>query len=86
MTFFNWTNHEDFFNKSVKPKLEEIGPYTYLQDIERVDVVHNHNNNTITFKQIHNFEYDRDLPTNGNLNDRLITFNYFTMVGTFLGR
>lgn len=79
-TFFNWTNHEDFFNHSAKIKLEELGPYIFFQDIQKVDIVRNNNNNTITFKQMRTFHYDSDFPNNGNVSDRLTTINYFSMV------
>ncbi|XP_037827477.1 protein croquemort-like [Lucilia sericata] len=33
--FFNWTNPDDFFNPSVKPKLQEIGPYSFVEIPEK---------------------------------------------------
>ncbi|XP_017780635.1 PREDICTED: protein croquemort-like isoform X2 [Nicrophorus vespilloides] len=34
---FNWTNTEDFYNPDVKPKFEEIGPYRFLLNIEKMN-------------------------------------------------
>ncbi|XP_035719198.1 scavenger receptor class B member 1-like [Vespa mandarinia] len=60
---FNMTNTEGFLQFNEKPKLQEIGPFVYREDMEKVNIVF-HNNGTVTYqhKKILNFvpEMSRD--------------------------
>nr|WAB51700.1 scavenger receptor 14 [Harmonia axyridis] len=47
--FFNWTNPQDFYNKSVKPSVTEIGPFRFDMIPERTNVTFNAANDTITY-------------------------------------
>ncbi|XP_055524127.1 protein peste-like [Wyeomyia smithii] len=52
ITFFNWTNAEDFLtNKTTKPAFAEVGPYAYTETSEKVDVRFNTKNSTISFRK-----------------------------------
>lgn len=46
---FNMTNAEGFLQFNEKPKLQEIGPFVYREDMEKVNIVF-HNNGTVTFQ------------------------------------
>ncbi|XP_016915268.2 scavenger receptor class B member 1 [Apis cerana] len=63
---FNMTNVENFLQYNEKPKLQEIGPFVYKEDMEKVNIVF-HNNGTVSYqhKKILNFvpelSKDKDL-------------------------
>ncbi|XP_063919829.1 protein peste-like [Zophobas morio] len=67
--FFNWTNPEDFYNLSAKPRFEEIGPYTFWQSEKKVNISWN-DNGTVTFRVEKYWRYE-----SGNLNDTIVTMN-----------
>lgn len=75
---FNWTNPEDFRNFSTKPKLQQLGPYRFLQKMEKRNVVWN-DNNTVTFNQIRYWNFDKE-HTRGNLSDKITIINALAMV------
>ncbi|KAK9294921.1 hypothetical protein QLX08_010614 [Tetragonisca angustula] len=54
---FNVTNAENFLQYNEKPKLQEVGPFVYREDMEKVNIVF-HNNGTVSYqhKKILNFE------------------------------
>ncbi|KAH0949613.1 hypothetical protein HN011_006049, partial [Eciton burchellii] len=60
---FNVTNTEAFLQFNEKPKLQEVGPFVYREDMEKVNIVF-HNNGTVSYqhKKILNFipEMSRD--------------------------
>ena len=70
---FNWTNHEDFTNHSIKPKFEEFGPYRYELHSRIVNITY-HDNSTVSYKRLHRFNF---LPEQscGKLDDIIITPN-----------
>ncbi|XP_012270659.1 scavenger receptor class B member 1 [Orussus abietinus] len=53
---FNVTNADNFLNYNEKPKLQEVGPFVYREDMEKVNIVF-HNNGTVSYqhKKILNF-------------------------------
>ncbi|XP_012230409.1 scavenger receptor class B member 1 [Linepithema humile] len=53
---FNVTNAESFLQLNEKPKLQEVGPFVYREDMEKVNIVF-HNNGTVSYqhKKILNF-------------------------------
>ncbi|XP_043285860.1 scavenger receptor class B member 1 [Venturia canescens] len=61
---FNVTNAENFLNYQEKPKLQEVGPFVYREDMEKVNIVF-HNNGTVSYqhKKILNFvpEMSKDI-------------------------
>uniref|UniRef100_A0A0A9YEL4 Scavenger receptor class B member 1 n=2 Tax=Lygus hesperus TaxID=30085 RepID=A0A0A9YEL4_LYGHE len=46
---FNVTNPEGFLNHQQKPKLQEIGPFVYREDMEKVNIQF-HDNGTVSFQ------------------------------------
>ncbi|XP_046422047.1 scavenger receptor class B member 1 isoform X2 [Neodiprion pinetum] len=53
---FNVTNTDGFLNFGEKPKVEEVGPFVYKEDMEKVNIAF-HDNGTVTYqhKKILNF-------------------------------
>ncbi|CAL7951353.1 unnamed protein product [Xylocopa violacea] len=53
---FNVTNAENFLQYNEKPKLQEVGPFVYREDMEKVNIAF-HNNGTVSYqhKKILNF-------------------------------
>ncbi|XP_078035478.1 scavenger receptor class B member debris buster [Augochlora pura] len=53
---FNVTNTDNFLQFHEKPKLQEVGPFVYREDMEKVNIVF-HNNGTVSYqhKKILNF-------------------------------
>lgn len=71
--FFNWTNPEEIRNISVKPNLEQVGPYKFTETKEKVDVVWN-DNGTVSFRQLR-WWYFNASRSNGSLDDLITTLN-----------
>lgn len=76
--FFNWTNSKDVYNKSIKAKFEEIGPYVYSDRMKKVDVLFNNDNNTLTYKVQRTWHVMDDLTK--NVNDKVVTLNALAAV------
>ncbi|XP_063920978.1 protein peste-like [Zophobas morio] len=81
---YNWTNPEDFYNLSVKPRFEETGPYRYWQNERKSDIIWN-DNGTVTFKQMKYWHYDND-ENNGNLSNKIVTINPVPLAASFILR
>ena len=75
---FNWTNPEDFYNLSVKPRFVETGPYRFLNTEKKVNITWN-DNGTITFKNVKSWYYDND-GNNGDLRDKIVTVDPIPLV------
>jgi len=65
---FNMTNPENFLHRGEKPKLQEIGPFVYREDMEKVNIKFN-DNGTVTFqhKKILNFVPELSVDRNKKL-------------------
>jgi len=63
----------DQVSQGEKPKLQERGPYTFLERHFKTDIVWNQNG-TITYKQIRTWEYAPEL-SNGSLEDPITVLN-----------
>ncbi|RZB40688.1 CD36 domain containing protein [Asbolus verrucosus] len=70
---FNWTNPEDIYNKNVKPKFQQVGPYRYWEVYEKSNVTWN-NNGTVTFRHRKFWHFNYTEP-NGDLQARINTIN-----------
>lgn len=79
MFFFNWTNPQDIYNTSVKPKFREVGPYRFWQKEDKQNITWN-DNGTITFLQRRFWYYDETVRKNGLL-DNITTVNTIPLVG-----
>ncbi|CRK93828.1 CLUMA_CG007355, isoform A [Clunio marinus] len=71
--FFNWTNHEDVHNRSIKPHFTEMGPYVFSEKHIRTNIVWN-DNGTVTFNQIRIWHFD-ETQSNGSLTDEVTNLN-----------
>ncbi|XP_063920980.1 protein peste-like, partial [Zophobas morio] len=81
---FNWTNPEDFYNLSVKPRFVETGPYRFLNTEKKVNITWN-DNGTITFKNVKSWYYDND-GNNGDLRDKIVTVDPIPLAASFILR
>ncbi|XP_075217805.1 scavenger receptor class B member 1-like [Lycorma delicatula] len=59
---FNYTNVEEAMKGKEKPKVEEVGPYTFRETIERVNI-HFHPNGTVSFQEKRSHEFVKELST-----------------------
>lgn len=75
--FFNWTNPEDIFNSSIKPKFEEVGPYTFSEYRKKYKPIFNEND-TVTYKQSRTWYYDKE--RSRNLTDNITSINVIATV------
>ncbi|CAG9862241.1 unnamed protein product [Phyllotreta striolata] len=74
---FNWTNPEEVYNKSSKPRFEQLGPYVYRETKEKTDIVWN-DNNTVTFKNVKKWWFDQE-KSKGSLYDPITSVNPVTL-------
>lgn len=76
--FFNWTNPQDIYNKSVKPRFIQMGPYRFMESKSKDDIVWN-DNGTVTFKHL-KYWFSKDEFTDGSLKDIVTTVNPIALV------
>lgn len=70
---FNITNHEDYPWTTVKPRLQEVGPYVYQEHRDKVDLQW-HENNTVSYRQLVSFTFESHLSI-GSEDDVIFTIN-----------
>jgi len=71
--FFNITNAEDFMRRKAKPKVVEVGPYTFRSRWVKEGLVW-HENGTVSFKEVRTFVFLRNESV-GSQNDKIVTVN-----------
>ncbi|XP_037960819.1 protein peste-like [Teleopsis dalmanni] len=71
---FNWTNPEEFRNSTAKPILQQLGPYRFIEKPDKVDIVWNPENETVTYRRKSDFFFDAE-GSNGSLDDEVTTLN-----------
>ncbi|CAD7080065.1 unnamed protein product [Hermetia illucens] len=76
--FFNWTNSEDFMNKTIKPVLQELGPYRFTEKPEKVDIVWHPENASISFRKKSIFFFDQE-GSSGYLHDNITALNIIAL-------
>ncbi|KAG5678168.1 hypothetical protein PVAND_007861 [Polypedilum vanderplanki] len=62
---FNVTNPEGFLNGE-KPKLVELGPFVYREDMEKVNI-HFHDNHTVSYQHKKILQFVPELSVDGNM-------------------
>ncbi|XP_046808242.1 protein croquemort-like [Lucilia cuprina] len=72
--FFNWTNSEDFYKTKVKPKVEEVGPYSFLEMPKKEIFQWHPENNTVDYGKRHLYYFDEN-KSKRPLEDKLVTLN-----------
>ncbi|KAK6644994.1 hypothetical protein RUM43_001270 [Polyplax serrata] len=70
---FNVTNPDGFLNNNEKPKLVEVGPFVYREDMEKVNIKF-YNNGTVSFQQNKILRYVPEW-SSGNKEDKVIVPN-----------
>ena len=73
--FFNVTNPKEVLN-GAKPKLVEVGPYVFQQMHEKVKMVWNDHNHTVTYQQIRTWKFDEEKTDKKlTMSDNIVTLN-----------
>lgn len=83
---FNWTNSDDINYSTIKPNFIELGPYSFNETNEKVNLSWNDNNNTLSFNvkrtwyfnenQFRTLDEDIIVPNTINLVNNLNTHKY----------
>ncbi|XP_077517685.1 protein croquemort-like isoform X1 [Amblyomma americanum] len=71
--FFNMTNPEEILAGTEKARLQEVGPYTFLETREKVNITWNPNG-TVSYRQVKRYYFQPDM-TKGTLDDVITTLN-----------
>ncbi|XP_035225553.1 protein croquemort-like [Stegodyphus dumicola] len=71
--FFNVTNAKDVVQNNAKPYLQELGPYTFRETREKINITW-HDNGTVSYYQIKRWFFEPNLTT-GSLDDLVTTVN-----------
>lgn len=74
---FNWTNPEDLYDKSIKPRFQEVGPFRFRETKEKINVTWN-DNKTVTYKQMKLFYFHEESPM--KLTEEITTINAVALV------
>lgn len=77
---FNCTNSEDVAKNKAKPKLVQVGPYTFKGGREKVDLDWTPNS-TIKYRQVMTWYFDETL-SNGSQSDRIVSLDVPALVAT----
>ncbi|CAI2729510.1 unnamed protein product [Schistosoma spindalis] len=81
--FFNLTNPYEFQN-GAKPKLKQLGPYTYYVKYNKYNIKHHYNNYTIKYQQYKQYYFNSKLSI-GNETDQITHVNLgFVAIATKL--
>jgi len=72
---FNLTNKDDVVNYGAKPKLQQVGPYTFEEGRLKYDFKWNDELGTITFRQNKTFIFREDLSEGHKESDEITTLN-----------
>lgn len=77
--FYNWTNPQDINNNTIKPRFQQIGPYSFIETKEKTNIRWNDENGTITYNQLRKWYFNPDGST-GTLDDAVVTLNPLSVV------
>lgn len=72
--FFNWTNPEELTVPGKKPILVEVGPYSFAEVRQKVNVTFHPENNTVSYFQRRSWYFDQE-HSNGSLEDSITQLN-----------
>lgn len=76
--FYNWTNPEEIYDHTKKPRFQQVGPYRFSETKEKVNITFNANN-TVTFRHLKYWYFDYE-NSNGSLSDQVHTINPVLLV------
>lgn len=82
---FNWTNPQDFTNKSIKPNLVEIGPYRFQEIPQKVNVTFHSANSTVSYRRQSRYFFVPD-QSKGKLDDVITSLNIIALVSFVISR
>ncbi|KAH8413279.1 hypothetical protein KR009_009554 [Drosophila setifemur] len=71
---FNWTNAEKLNDPTVKPRFEEVGPYHFSERMQKLNVVWNDQNSTVSYMRKSRFDFVPELSA-GRPSDLLVQPN-----------
>ncbi|KAL7296713.1 hypothetical protein TKK_0010127 [Trichogramma kaykai] len=71
---FNWTNPEEIMDHTKKPNLNQLGPYSFRERREKVNVTFHPENGTVTYQQKRTWWFDEGR-SKGSLNDKISQLN-----------
>ncbi|XP_040064235.1 scavenger receptor class B member 1 [Ixodes scapularis] len=71
--FFNLTNPYEFLQEGKKPKLQEVGPYTFGVSMVKTNIVWN-SNGTVSYREVRTFHFDREKSVGGQ-DDVIVSIN-----------
>lgn len=81
---FNWTNPEEVYDHTKKPRFVEMGPYVF-EEVHTRDDVQFFENATVGFNQTRMWHFREDL-SQGGLDDRVTNLNTIAMVSIQIAR
>ncbi|PNF42501.1 hypothetical protein B7P43_G08759 [Cryptotermes secundus] len=81
---FNWTNHDQLFENNYTPEFVELGPYSYTEVYEKVNLTWNANH-TVTYQRIRKWYFDAE-NSNGSLDDTVVMLNIVPVSSSFFTR
>lgn len=76
---WNWTNTKDVHNHSIRPHLDELGPYVFSEVHKRVGLDWHNENDTISFNQTRTWVFQPEM-SNGDLDDLITNINVISVV------
>ncbi|XP_043505023.1 protein peste-like isoform X2 [Polistes fuscatus] len=72
--FFNWTNPDELTKPGNKPNLVQVGPYSFIEISQKVNITFHSNNGTVSYFQ-RRFWYFDEKHSNGTLEDKVSLLN-----------
>jgi hypothetical protein len=78
---FNWTNPEEFTNKSIKPNFDEIGPFRFQEIPSKVNVTWHDENSTVSYRKQSRYFFVPD-ESKGRLDDVITSVNVIALVSS----
>ncbi|XP_011500429.1 PREDICTED: protein croquemort-like [Ceratosolen solmsi marchali] len=72
--FFNWTNPEDLMDPEKKIHLVQLGPYSFIERREKVNITFHPENSTVSYLQRRTWFFDES-KSNGTLQDKIVQLN-----------
>ncbi|KAK2581278.1 hypothetical protein KPH14_008068 [Odynerus spinipes] len=79
--FFNWTNPEELTIPGKKPNLIQVGPYSFVEVREKVNITFHPENNTVSYFQRRFWYFDEE-HSNGTLQDNITQLNIVAVSAT----
>ncbi|KAG5684261.1 hypothetical protein PVAND_013497 [Polypedilum vanderplanki] len=82
---FNWTNPEDFTNKSVNPRFDEIGPFRFQEFPSKVNVKFHNDNGTVSYRKSSKYIFVPE-ESGGRMDDVITSINVIALAAAARGK